>query len=108
MPGAQGFQQSSPVGGPQAGGQEQFSNQKAPQVEKNDPFYQQKGHASLSITVECSAKNRKRVDGLSSFSILALFLGESDRWQAGYFWTSSETQADAKRTRQWAYCSEKK
>ncbi|WP_257573028.1 hypothetical protein [Streptococcus rubneri] len=82
-PGAQGFQQSSPVEGPQTGGQEQFFQNQAPQVE-NNPFYQQGNPQAFQS--QWNVQPNRRVDGLtlSSFLFLPSFLW-LDRWRSWLF-----------------------
>ena len=104
--GAQAFQQYSPVEGPQAGGQEQFFQNQAPQVE-NNPFYQQ-GTPQAFQSQWSVQPNPKRVwTKFVVFSILALLLGGLIGGGAGYFWGhSSKPQADAKRTKRLDRASE--
>ncbi|MBZ2154015.1 hypothetical protein K1J10_05015 [Streptococcus australis] len=98
-PGAQGFQQASPVGRPQAGGQEQFFQNQAPQVE-NNPFYQQGNPQAFQSQWNVQPKPKRGLTKFVVFSLLALLLGGLIGGGAGYFWgNSSKPQADANRTK---------
>ena len=98
-PGVQGFQQSSPVEGPQAGGQEQFFQNQAPQVE-NNPFYQQGNPQAFQSQWNVQPKPKRGWTKFVVFSLLALLLGGLIGGGAGYFWgNSSKPQADANRTK---------
>ena len=98
-PGAQGFQQASPVERPQAGGQEQFFQNQAPQVE-NNPFYQQGNPQAFQSQWNVQPKPKRGLTKFVVFSLLALLLGGLIGGGAGYFWgNSSKPQADANRTK---------
>jgi len=98
-PGAQGFQQASPVERPQAGGQEQFFQNQAPQVE-NNPFYQQGNPQAFQSQWNVQPKPKRGWTKFVVFSLLALLLGGLIGGGAGYFWgNSSKPQADANRTK---------
>ena len=98
-PGAQAFQQASPVEGPQAGGQKQFFQNQAPQVE-NNPFYQQGNPQAFQSQWNVQPKPKRRWTKFVVFSLLALLLGGLIGGGAGYFWgNSSKPQADANRTK---------
>ena len=104
--GAQAFQQYSPVEGPQAGGQEQFFQNQAPQVE-NNPFYQQGTPQAFQSQWNVQPKPKSGWTKFVVFSILALLLGGLIGGGAGYFWGhSSKPQADAKRTKRLDRASE--
>ena len=105
-PGAQAFQQASPVEGPQAGGQEQFFQNQATQVE-NNPFYQQGNPQAFQSQWNVQPKPKRGWTKFVVFSILALLLGGLIGGGAGYFWgNSSKPQADAKRTKRLDRASE--
>ena len=98
-PGVQAFQQASPVEGPQAGGQEQFFQNQAPQVE-NNPFYQQGNPQAFQSQWNIQPKPKRGWTKFVVFSLLALLLGGLIGGGAGYFWgNSSKPQADANRTK---------
>lgn len=98
-PGAQAFQQASPVEGPQAGGQKQFFQNQAPQVE-NNPFYQQGNPQAFQSQWNVQPKPKRGWTKFVVFSLLALLLGGLIGGGAGYFWgNSSKPQADANRTK---------
>lgn len=98
-PGAQAFQQASPVEGPQTGGQEQFFQNQAPQVE-NNPFYQQGNPQAFQSQWNVQPKPKRGWTKFVVFSLLALLLGGLIGGGAGYFWgNSSKPQADANRTK---------
>ena len=98
-PGVQAFQQASPVEGPQAGGQEQFFQNQAPQVE-NNPFYQQGNPQAFQSQWNVQPKPKRGWTKFVVFSLLALLLGGLIGGGAGYFWgNSSKPQADANRTK---------
>ena len=98
-PGVQAFQQASPVEGPQAGGQGQFFQNQAPQVE-NNPFYQQGNPQAFQSQWNVQPKPKRGWTKFVVFSILALLLGGLIGGGAGYFWgNSSKPQADANRTK---------
>ena len=98
-PGAQAFQQASQVEGPQAGGQEQFFQNQAPQVE-NNPFYQQGNPQAFQSQWNVQPKPKRGWTKFVVFSLLALLLGGLIGGGAGYFWgNSSKPQADANRTK---------
>ena len=98
-PGAQAFQQASPVEGPQAGGQGQFFQNQAPQVE-NNPFYQQGNPQAFQSQWNVQPKPKRGWTKIVVFSLLALVLGGLIGGGAGYFWgNSSKPQADANRTK---------
>ena len=98
-PGEQGFQQASPVERPQAGGQEQFFQNQAPQVE-NNPFYQQGNPQAFQSQWNVQPKPKRGWTKFVVFSLLALLLGGLIGGGAGYFWgNSSKPQADANRTK---------
>ena len=98
-PGAQAFQQASPVEGPQDGGQEQFFQNQAPQVE-NNPFYQQGNPQAFQSQWNVQPKPKRGWTKFVVFSLLALLLGGLIGGGAGYFWgNSSKPQADANRTK---------
>ena len=104
--GAQAFQQYSPVEGPQAGGQEQFFQNQAPQVE-NNPFYQQGTPQAFQSQWNVQPNPKRVWTKFVVFSILALLLGGLIGGGAGYFWGhSSKPQADAKRTKRLDRASE--
>lgn len=104
--GAQAFQQYSPVEGPQAGGQEQFFQNQAPQVE-NNPFYQQGNPQAFQSQWNVQPNPKGVWTKFVVFSILALLLGGLIGGGAGYFWGhSSKPQADAKRTKRLDRASE--
>ena len=98
-PGVQAFQQASPVEGPQAGGQGQFFQNQAPQVE-NNPFYQQGNPQAFQSQWNVQPKPKRGWTKFVVFSLLALLLGGLIGGGAGYFWgNSSKPQADANRTK---------
>ena len=98
-PGAQAFQQASPVEGPQAGGQGQFFQNQAPQVE-NNPFYQQGNPQAFQSQWNVQPKPKRGWTKFVVFSLFALLLGGLIGGGAGYFWgNSSKPQADANRTK---------
>lgn len=98
-PGAQAFQQASPVEGPQGGGQGQFFQNQAPQVE-NNPFYQQGNPQAFQSQWNVQPKPKRGWTKFVVFSLLALLLGGLIGGGAGYFWgNSSKPQADANRTK---------
>ena len=98
-PGVQAFQQASPVEGPQAGGQGQFFQNQAPQVE-NNPFYQQGNPQAFQSQWNVQQKPKRGWTKFVVFSLLALLLGGLIGGGAGYFWgNSSKPQADANRTK---------
>ena len=98
-PGVQAFQQASPVEGPQAGGQGQFFQNQAPQVE-NNPFYQQGNPQAFQSQWNVQPKPKRGWTKFVVFSLFALLLGGLIGGGAGYFWgNSSKPQADANRTK---------
>ena len=105
-PGAQGFQQASPGEGLQAGGQEQYFQNQAPQVE-NNPFYQQGNPQAFQSQWNVQPKPKRGWTKFIVFSILALLLGGLIGGGAGYFWGhSAKPQEDAKRTKRLDRASE--
>ena len=80
-PGAQAFQQASPVEGPQAGGQEQFFQNQAPQVE-NNPFYQQGNPQAFQSQWNVQPKSEAWMD-----EICCLFPSCTPSWWINWWWS---------------------